>query len=62
MKTKLIVAALLANTNAIRFISDDEGEFYNNNAMAVFWANRELNQANKAGAPRQDYEEAWEKS
>jgi len=39
----------------VRFVRDDDS-FYNDNQEVTIWANKEINHANRAGAPRDDFE------
>ena len=57
----LVLAALFAETQAIRFVRHDD-EFYEDNQDVEFWSNKEINLANKAGNPRNDFESSWAQS
>jgi len=45
----------------VRFVNQDD-QFYEDNQEVTFWANKEINHANRAGAPRDDFESSWEES
>jgi len=55
------LAALFAETQAIRFVRHDD-EFYEDNQEVTFWSNKEINLANKPGNPRNDFESSWTES